>query len=210
MAQNSKVDGKTVNLEKTIPNKLGPTTTRLTKEGEVTLQVNDLVLPDKKIFIDETNAVLINSLDKGMIENEKVDKYNEALFDSADEITKRIVLIGPKLLVRMFRLKMYNTDGIWTGGRTQEILSESEMKKKKVQLSENMQYQDRAVVIQVSEGCSEGVKNSIRPGMVVDLDPVAFNPGRMQRWLHKENVNNEFDNYFTIPEFIVENIVLSK
>ena len=97
-----------------------------------------------------------------------------------------------------------------TGGRTQEILSESEMKKKKVQLSENMQYQDRAVVIQVSEGCSEGVKNSIRPGMVVDLDPVAFNPGRMQRWLHKENVNNEFDNYFTIPEFIVENIVLSK
>ena len=193
MAQNSKVDGKTVNLEKTIPNKLGPTTTRLTKDGEVTLQVNDLVLPDKKIFIDETNAVLINSL-----------------FDSADEITKRIVLIGPKLLVRMFRLKMYNTDGIWTGGRTQEILSESEMKKKKVQLSENMQYQDRAVVIQVSEGCSEGVKNSIRPGMVVDLDPVAFNPGRMQRWLHKENVNNEFDNYFTIPEFIVENIVLSK
>ena len=56
MAENSKVDGKTENIEKTIPNKLGPTTTRLTKEGEVTLQVNDLILPDKKIFIDETNA----------------------------------------------------------------------------------------------------------------------------------------------------------
>lgn len=219
MAQNSKVDGKSVNLEKNKSDKLRVGTTRIGKDsittrdfdGNITLN-GEIIIPDKKIILDssESTSVFLESVEKGIIENKKVDEYNNSLFETRDEITDRIILIGAKLLVRMYRLKIYNKEGIWTGGRTREEISESEMRKKKVQLSENMQYQDRAVVIQVSEGCSDGVKNTIKPGMVVDLDPVAFNPGRMQRWLHKDNVNNEFDNYFTIPEFIVENIVLPK
>lgn len=219
MAQNSKVDGKSVNLEKNKSDKLRVGTTRIGKDsittrdfdGNITLN-GEIIIPDKKIILDssESTSVFLESVEKGIIENKKVDEYNNSLFETRDEITDRIILIGAKLLVRMYRLKIYNKEGIWTGGRTREEISESEMRKKKVQLSENMQYQDRAVVIQVSEGCSDAVKNTIKPGMVVDLDPVAFNPGRMQRWLHKDNVNNEFDNYFTIPEFIVENIVLPK
>lgn len=219
MAQNSKVNGKSVNLNKINTGKMLPGTTRIGKDSITTMDMEgnisldgEIIMPSKKIILDsaEKDSVIFDNLEKGLIENKKVDEYNDSLFETRDEIVDRIILIGPKLLVRMYRLKMYNTTGMWTGGRTQEVISESEMRKKKVQLSENMQYQDRAVVIQVSEGCSDGVKNTIKPGMVVDLDPVAFNPGRMQRWLHKDNVNNEFDNYFTIPEFIVENIVLPK
>lgn len=205
----TKVDGKAINMESSTSGKLRHGTTRITKDGEVTLN-GDILLPEKKLFIDESTSVGLPSLDKGLIENKRVDDYNESLFAEHDPIVDNMILIGPKLMVRLFRLKMYNPDGIWTGGRTQEIISESEMKKKKVQLNENMQYQERGVVVKVSDDCSENVKNKIKPGLVIDLDPVAFNPGRMQRWLHKDNVNNQFDNYFIIPEFIVENILLNK
>ena len=56
-------------------------------------------------------------MDKGLIENKRVDDYNESLFAEHDPIVDNMILIGPKLMVRLFRLKMYNPDGIWTGGK---------------------------------------------------------------------------------------------
>jgi len=200
MGSNTKIDNKTINDKKINIGKQGPTTTRITNNS-------DIILPEKKIFTSETDSFSILSLDKGIIENKKVDDYNNSLYIERDPITDNFELLGAKLLVRMYRLKVYNTTGMWTGGRTQQVISESEMRKKTEQLPENMQYQDRAVVIKISQDCSDAFKNKVVPGDIVDLDPVAFNPGRMQRWLHKDNVNNAFDNYFVVPEFIVENTV---
>lgn len=209
--QNTKIDGKPVNIEKIkkdAPIRENITRIKANSFGELE-QINgsDIILPDKKLFADPTTEVLVNSLDKGVIENKKVDEYNDSLFETVDPIVEKMELLGPKVLVRLYRLKMYDANGVWTGGRTTEVISESEMRKKKVQLSENMQYQDRAVVIKVSKGCNEDLKNSIKPGDIIDLDPVAFNPGRMQRWLDKDNVNNPFKNYFIIPDFIIEGIL---
>lgn len=214
MAQNTKIDGKSVNLNKVNTDRLRPGTTRIGKDSVTTMDMDgnvtldgSLILPSKKIILDssEKESVVFDNLDKGLIENKKVDEYNDTLYETRDEICDRMTLLGSKVLVRVYRLKMYNTSGMWTGGRSQEVISESEMRKKKEQLPEHMQFQDRAVVIKVSEGCSEHIKNGIKPGDVIDLDPTAFNPGRMQRWLRKDNINNSFDNYFVIPEFIIEN-----
>lgn len=209
--QNTKIDGKPVNIErikKEAPIRENITRIKANSFGELEqTKGSDILLPDKKLFADPTTEILVNSLDKGITENKKVDEYNNNLFNTADPIVEKMELLGSKVLVRLYRLKMYDANGVWTGGRTTEVISESEMKKKKVQLSENMQYQDRAVVLKVSKGCSEELKNSVKPGDIVDLDPVAFSPGRMQRWLDKDNINNPFNNYFIIPEFIIENIL---
>lgn len=217
MGSNTKIDNKTINDTKINTEKLRPGTTRIGAGGSTTIMDlegnisfnGDIILPSKKIILDSNgnDSMIIISAEEGIQANLKIDNYNNSLYSKRDPITNSFELLGAKLLVRMYRLKIHNADGIWTGGRTQQVISESEMRKKTEQLPENMQYQDRAVVIKISQDCSDAFKNKVVPGDIVDLDPVAFNPGRMQRWLHKDNVNNAFDNYFVVPEFIVENTV---
>lgn len=202
-SNNTKIDGKFVNDVK-IKNKVGPTTTRsgVNSFGEI-----DIIVPEKRIFTNETDFTSVTDFSKGIAENKKTDEYNDSLVPNRDPESDRIILLGAKVLVRMYRLKLHNKQGMWTGGRTHEVLSKSEMKKNIEQLPENMQFQDRGVVLKVSDGCSEAFKEKVTVGTVIEVDPTAFNPGRMQRWIHKDNVTNNFDNYFILPEFIIENIV---
>jgi len=215
-SNNTKVDGKYVNINK-IKNKKGPTTSTITKDAyfpasfppqtETFGEINDIIVPRKRIFTNENDYTTVADFSKGLSENKKVDEYNDTLYTERDPASDQIILLGPKVLVRMLRLKLYNKNGMWTGGRTHEVLSKSEMRKNIEQLPDNMQFQDRAVVLQVSDNCSDWFKEKVVPGTIVEVDPTAFNPGRMQRWLHKDNVTNSFDNYFILPEFIIENIV---
>ena len=215
-SNNTQINGKNINDTKT--NKLKPTATRFNANGILEKgiliddktsfgELSDIIVPEKRIFTNENDYTTIPDFDKGLSENKKVDDYNNTLYTERDITTDKITLLGPKVLVRMLRLKLYNKQGIWTGGRTHEVMSKSEMRKNIEQLPDNMQFQDRAIVIKVSDSCSDLFKEKVTPGTIIEVDPTAFNPGRMQRWLHKDNVTNNFDNYFIVPEFIIENII---
>jgi len=216
-SNNTKINGKGVNDTKI--RKTGLTTTTITKDGIIPAKESafksesfgdlaDIIVPEKRIFTSENDYQVIgNGLSDGLAHNKKIDEQNDKLYSERDPAADKIILLGPKVLVRMLRLKLYNSAGMYTGGRTHEVLSKSEMRKNVEQLPDHMQFQDKGVVIQVSDTCTENFKAKVTPGTIVEVDPTAFNPGRMQRWIHKDNVTNDFDNYFIIPEFVIENIV---
>lgn len=215
-SNNTKINGKGVNDTKT--HKLKPTATRFDKNGILEQgnlvdnnksfgELPDIIVPEKRIFTSENDFTTVADFTEGLNHNKKVDEDNAKLYENRDPETDKIDLLGPKVLVRMFKLKLYNKKGMYTGGRTHEVLSKSEMRKNIEQLPDHMQFQDKGVVIQVSDNCTESFKAKVTPGTVIEVDPTAFNPGRMQRWIHKDNVTNDFDNYFIIPEFVIENIV---
>ena len=137
--------------------------------------------------------------------NKEVDEYNEKLFESRNPLADQIDPLGAKVLIRLFKLHLYNSSGLWTGGRTIQEMSASEMKKINKQADESIQLQDRGVVIKTSDSCVNVSK--LTPGTIIDLDPSAFHPGRMSRFIEKTNVNTPFDNYFIVPEFIIDNIL---
>lgn len=215
-SNNTKINGKGVNDTKI--HKLKPTATRFNADGILEQgnlvdsktsfgELPDIIVPEKRIFTSENDFTSIVDFSEGLAHNKKVDEDNAKLYSERDPEADKIDLLGTKVLVRMFKLKLYNKKGMYTGGRTHEVLSKSEMRKNVEQLPDHMQFQDKGVVIQVSDACSEPFKAKVQPGTIVEVDPTAFNPGRMQRWIHKDNVTNDFDNYFIIPEFVIENIV---
>lgn len=211
MGSNTKINGKNINDSKI--RKVGPTTTTITADSIIPAkessfgELSDIILPEKRIFLNENEYQVTNNFEKGISENLKTDELNDNLYKNRDPESDKIELLGPKVLVRMLRLKLYNKQGLWTGGRTHEVLSKSEMRKNVEQLPDSMQFQDRGVVLKVSDACSDNFKSKVTPGTIIEVDPTAFNPGRMQRWIHKDNVTNDFDNYFIIPEFVIENII---
>lgn len=177
----------------------------------------ELILPDKVILDEsgtvkkvEDSAVKLFNLDEGLAHRAEVEKANAALFENRNPLCDRMVLLGNRVLVRMFQLQKYTKEGFLVGGRTHEIKTESEMRKKIVEMDEEMQYQDRGVVIAVSSDCTEAFKAKVKPGDVVDIDPHLFMSGRSQRWLEKDNTGIRFDNYFLIPEHAVEYVILKE
>ena len=114
--QNTKIDGKPVNIErikKEAPIRENITRIKANSFGELEqTKGSDILLPDKKLFADPTTEILVNSLDKGITENKKVDEYNNNLFNTVDPIAEKMELLGSKVLVRLYRLKMYDANGV--------------------------------------------------------------------------------------------------
>ena len=134
---------------------------------------------------------------------DEINNYNDTLLETLDPVLENRMLLGPKLLIRLFKLQKYNEKGIYVGGRQIEKMSKSELNKTLVDAPEEAQFQERGVVVKIGQGCSESFKSLVQVGDIVDIEASLFNP-RNQRWLHKTVLNSKYDNYFLIPEFGVE------
>jgi len=103
-SNNTKVDGKYVNINK-IKNKKGPTTSTITKDAyfpasfppqtETFGEINDIIVPKKRIFTNENDYTTVADFSKGLSENKKVDEYNDTLYTERDPASDQIILLGP-------------------------------------------------------------------------------------------------------------------
>lgn len=59
-------------------------------------------------------------------------------------------------------------------------------------------FQTRAIIVKIGEGCSENFKNNVNVGDIVDLKPIA-DLGRYNYSFDK-NKAAKFENYFIFPE----------
>lgn len=163
---------------------------------------------DKEIMNKLSSAPLANDwriheLEKAREKMLEVENYNKTLFETTDSNLKNMILLGNKVLIRLFKLQRYDKHGFYVGGRKIEKMSKSELNKTLVEAPEETQYQEKGVVIKVGEGCSEQFKSLVKPGDIVDIDPTSFNP-RNQRWIQKTTIHESYDNYFMVQEFNIE------
>lgn len=160
------------------------------------------VLDKSKNTITDPVQLELN-LSKAMEHREKVENYNKSLYSDRDPIVDKIELLGPKVMVRFFKLQQYSPEGLFIGGRTVTVPTESGTRKELVTLPDDFQLQERGVVVAISASCSESFKNTVKVGDIVDLTFASIG-GSTQRWLHKETIGKQFDNYFLIPEHAIE------
>ena len=191
---------------KITPEALEEISQRMVRNGMMSND-NAIVMPEKVLLDDTGKKVELFNLDEGIKERERVDELNESLYETRNPIVDQINLIGNRVLIRLYRLQKYTKEGFMVGGRTQEVKSESELRKKIVDMDDSMQFQDRGVVIAISSDCTEAFREKVKPGSIVDVDPHLFASGRSQRWLEKDNTAVRFDNYFIMPEHAIEYVI---
>jgi len=191
----SKVNGKLVNMEKNQSKPANGTRTIYGKDGT----------PVKEEVIKAIESPVSLELDRSKADEHinKITEYNTWLFINRDPMVDKIEIIGAKVMIRMFKLYKYTKDGMYIGGRTIEVPTESGTRKRIEELPDDFQYQQRGVVVNIGLGCSEHFKNNIKVGDVVDIDPSTAG-GKGQRWLHTDTISSKFDNYFLVSEHAIE------
>lgn len=174
---------------------------------------------NKKI-VDNTQKIILDPMTKLQLELDekekfrkqelyisdqrgKIETYNNTLLETANPKTKEMELLGPRVMIRLFKLQRYNIAGVYIGGRTIEVMSKSELNKQIVEAPDDVQFQERGTVINISSDCSEAFRNKVKIGDTVDLDPNT-NINKLQRFIEKETIDEKFDNYFLIHEGAVE------
>lgn len=193
----STVNGKPVNMQKSkqIP---GTVTLKATESGILVEETPRIIIDDSSML-----AEIERTKKHALSEREKVDDYNNSLYELRNPLIDKVELTGNRILVRLYRLQFYTKDGMYIGGRKQTVMSRSELDKKIVDAPNEAQFQERGVVVKISPFCSPEFKQLVKEGDVVDIDPGSFT-GKAQRWMEKELVNSEFDNYFIFSEYSVE------
>lgn len=200
MGSGTKINGLPINMTKNT--KLTSAATTITESG--------IIVEKPSIIIDE-NTFLVERKkqeEKVRAERDKVTTYNNRLLETKDPVVESMVILGPKVLLRLFKLQKYTEAGAYCGGRTLTVMSKSEMNKEIVEAPDDVQFQERGVVVAISDDCSANFKAKVKVGDIVDIDP-STNIQKQQRILHKETIIAPFDNYFLVSEFAIENVVKS-
>jgi len=186
----TKINGKPINMEKGV---MPGTTLKANSSGILVEEAPKIILDDASYLAEMEKAKNL-----ALSQRKDVIDYNESLYDSVLPEIKNSTLLGPKVLVRLFKLQMYSENLVYTGGRKMTVMSKSELDKKIVEAPPEAQFQERGVVVKAGTGCE-----FIKEGDIIDIDPSAFNP-RAQRWFKKDIINSEFENYFLFSEYAIE------
>lgn len=214
-----KVDGKPVydklDTQKSKSGESAGAVTRLIIDNDGTIKElsskkteGDVAKAKTVVNTEEFNKIVTNDWREQELEKARkamllIEDYNKTLYETRDKALDSMLLLGNKVLIRLFKLQRYNKHGFHVGGRMIEKMSKSELNKTLVEAPEESQFQEKGVVIKVGEGCSEQFKMIVKPGDIVDIDPTSFNP-RNQRWIQKETIHEPYDNYFMVSEYGIE------
>lgn len=155
---------------------------------------NDNIITD--IYAEKAESEFRKKLDEGIKSNEKIEEYNNNLFENRSDKLNNIKLRDNWVMVRFLKIKRYDDNGLYIGGLKEKKMDNQKVKLEVTELNEDYQNQEVGVVVLTGPEVAKDINIGDKVHVMIDK----FSINKSMRFIDCDNASVKFDNYWVFKD----------